>query len=294
MVEPLSPSSDNVINLVELTRLLISAWKLIGGVTGFVTVVAVIYALLVPELYKAKILLAHAEEEKNISSKFSQFGGLAAMAGNSIPADSNKEHVIATLKSRKFLQRYIEENDLNRVLFENQWNDAKGEWKVESGVVPPTPEKAYNLFSDALDLIVDKKTGLVTLSVSWKDPEVAAEWANNLVRRLNEELRRKAIENSEKRIGYIEMELGKTLVKDMKEVLYSLLESEKQKAMLANVNEEFALEVIDPAVVPEQRHTPHRKLIVITGSACGFFIGIFFVFFREFLRNCRNSEKASL
>ena len=36
----------------------------------------------------------------------------------------------------------------------------------------------------------------------------------------------------------------------MREVLYSLLESEEQKAMLANVNEEFSLKVIETAVPP--------------------------------------------
>ena len=48
----------------------------------------------------------------------------------------------------------------------------------------------------------------------------------------------------------------------MRAVLYNLLESEKQKAMLANVNEDFALEVIDPAVAPQTREKPKRKLIV--------------------------------
>ena len=61
----------------------------------------------------------------------------------------------------------------------------------------------------------------------------------------------------------------------MRAVLYNLLESEKQKAMLANVNENFALEVIDPAVSPEIREKPKRKLIVILGGLLGVFTGIF-------------------
>ena len=65
---------------------------------------------------------------------------------------------------------------------------------------------------------------------------------------------------------------------------YNLLESEKQKAMLANVNEDFALEVIDPAVAPEIREKPNRKLIVAVGGFCGGFLGIFTVFFFQFLK----------
>ena len=62
-----------------------------------------------PEVFKAETLLAPASEEKSgASSALSQFGGLAAMAGISIPSDSNVEQVVATLQSRKFLQKYID------------------------------------------------------------------------------------------------------------------------------------------------------------------------------------------
>ena len=132
---------------------------------------------------------------------------------------------------------------------------------------------------------------MITLSISWRDPEIAAQWANDLVKQLNEQLREQAIQDSKKRVGYLEKELAKTTLKDMREVLYSLLESEKQKAMLANVNEDFALEVIDPAVAPQVRETPKRKLIVGIGCVCGGFLGIFAVFFLQFLEKLKFSNK---
>ena len=118
-------------------------------------------------------------------------------------------------------------------------------------------------------------------------PKVAAQWANDLVQQINEQLREQAIADSQKRVGYLEQELAKTTLQDMRAVLYNLLESEKQKAMLANVNEDFALEVIDPAVAPEVREKPKRKLIVALGGVCGGFLGIFTVFFAQFLRKLK-------
>jgi len=76
----------------------------------------------------------------------------------------------------------------------------------------------------------------------------------------------------------------------MRAVLYNLLESEKQKAMLANVNEDFALEVIDPAVAPERRTKPNRKLIIVLGGVCGVFLGIFVVFFGQFLQKLQTKN----
>ena len=80
-----------------------------------------------------------------------------------------------------------------------------------------------------------------------------------MVRQLNVQLRKKAIEDSNKRIGYLEKELAKSQSETCEAVLYNLLEFEKKKAMLANVNEDFALKVIDPAVVPESRESPRRN-----------------------------------
>ena len=60
--------------------------------------------------------------------------------------------------------------------------------------------------------------------------------------------------------------------------------------MLANVNEDFALEVIDPAVAPETREKPKRKLIVALGGVCGGFLGIFAVFFAQFFRKLKSSN----
>ena len=114
-------------------------------------------------------------------------------------------------------------------------------WMVPSVEDEPTEQKAIESFKACLSVDEDKKSGLITLSISWKDPQVAAQWANDLVKQLNEQLREQAIADSKKRVGYLEQELAKTTLQDMRAVLYNLLESEKQKAMLANVNEDFAL-----------------------------------------------------
>jgi uncharacterized protein involved in exopolysaccharide biosynthesis len=292
MVDSGPSIEEDEIDLLELIRTLLQSWKLIVGITVISIGMAVTYALLSPEVFKAETLLVSAQEEKSgVSSSIGQFGGLAAMAGISIPSDSNTEQVIATLESRKFLSFFINNNKLLPVLFEDLWDAEKNVWIVESEEDEPTEQKAIEFFKGILSVDEDKKSGLVTLSVSWKNPKIAAEWANDLVKQLNEQLREQAIQDSKKRVGYLEQELAKVTLKDMREVLYNLLESEKQKAMLANVNEDFALEVIDPAVAPEKREKPKRKLIVALGGVCGGFLGVFAVFFLQFLEKLKSSSK---
>jgi uncharacterized protein involved in exopolysaccharide biosynthesis len=291
MVESGLSTDEDEIDLLELIRTLLQAWKSIVGITILCTGLAVAYALHVPESFKAETLLASAQEERSgASTALGQFGGLAAMAGVAIPSDTNLEQVMATLQSRKFLKVFIDKNKLQPILFEDIWDQVNQSWIVESKEDQPTDQNAIKSLKSILSLDEDKKSGLITLSISWKNPEVAAQWANDLVQQLNEQLREQAITDSQKRVGYLEKELAKTTLQDMRAVLYNLLESEKQKAMLANVNEDFALEVIDPAVAPEVREKPNRKLIVALGGVCGGFLGIFSVFIFQFLRKLKSSE----
>lgn len=290
MVDSSSSMKEDEIDLLELIRTLLQSWKLIVFITIISTGLAVMYSLLSPEVFMAETLLAPVQdEETGISSSLTQFGSLAAMAGVSIPSDSSVEQVVATLNSRRFLRLFIEKKNLFTVLFEEIWDDKKQVWLVESSDDEPTILDAVTTFQeDVLSVVEDKKSGLITLSVSWKDSQVAAEWANDLVKQLNEQLREQAIQDSNKKVGYLEKELSKTTLTDVRDVLYNLLESEKQKAMLANVNEDFALEVIDPAIAPEQREKPQRKLIVAFGGISGAFLGIFAVFFLQFLKKLKS------
>lgn len=291
MVETGSSSDEDEIDLLELIRTLLRAWKIILGITIVCTALAIAYALYAPEVFKAETLLASAQEEKSgASSAFSQFGGLAAIAGVTIPADSNIERVLATLKTRVFLEQFVAEKNLLPLIFEEFWDAVSNSWKLPADQEAFISEDGISPLRGAIDVEEDQKSGLITLSVSWKDPIVAAKWANDLVKQLNEQLRQKAITDSRKRIGYLEQELAKTTLQDMRAVLYNLLESEKQKAMLANVNEDFALEVIDPAVAPEIREKPKRKLIVALGGVCGGFFAIFAVFFSQFLQKLKSSN----
>ena len=242
---------EGEIDLLELIPNSPKEWKTILVIIIVCTGLAVAYALNA-RIFTAETLLAPASEEKtSASSTLSQFGGLAAMAGISIPRDSNVEQVVATLQSRKFLAQFINSNNLLRILYEDIWDGKKQVWMVETAEDEPTLQNGISAIKSALSLNQDEKSGLITLSISWRDPTVAANWSNDLVKQLNEQLREKAIADSQKRVGYLEQELAKTTLQDMRAVLYNLLESEKQKAMLANVNEDFALEVIDPAVAPE-------------------------------------------
>ena len=286
---PVPHVDEDEIDLLELICTILKAWKTIVGITIVCLGLAVAYALYAPEVFKAETLLAPASEEKSgASSALSQFGGLAAMAGISIPSDSNVEQVIATLQSRKFLRQYINGKKLMHVLFEEIWDAENQTWLVQTQEDEPTEQKAVETFKSILSVDENKKSGLIGLSISWKDPIVAAvEWANDLVKQLNEQLREKAITDSQKRVGYLEQELAKTTFRTCVPCFTICWSPKNRKLCLQMLTKTSPSKQSTPRLFLGQGK-PNRKLIVALGGVCGGFLGIFAVFFAQFLKKLKS------
>src|SRR3546814_17432411 len=60
--------------------------------------------------------------------------------------------------------------------------------------------EAYKVFNGIRQIEIDQQIGLITLSVDWTDPALAAEWANKLVADINRESRERENEVAEKNI----------------------------------------------------------------------------------------------
>ena len=277
-----APPQDNEINLLDLWKILAKQKKLIFILTAITTFAALTYALLATPIYRAEALLAPVAKEKGgqLSALAGQFGGLASLAGINLGGGGGDiEEAIATLKSKAFINEFIKNENLMPILFENVWDKNTKQWiNIEN---PPTLWNAYKKFKSILAIGQNNKTGLITLTIDWKDPVLASEWAGDLVERLNNKLRKEAIMASEKSIKYLEAELQKTSVIEIKESIYSLIEVQTKTKMLANTQDEYVFRVLDRAIVPEEKLKPKRTQIVIIGFFLGGVIGIIAVFFRQ-------------
>ncbi|MEK6749107.1 MAG: Wzz/FepE/Etk N-terminal domain-containing protein [Pseudomonadota bacterium] len=289
------PQEDDEINLLDLWRVLVDAKWLIAALTLISSAVAVYMALTTPAVFRADAILAPADQDPKggmMSSLAGQFGGLASLAGLDLGrGGANKsEEIIAVATSRQFTEAYIKEKNLLPVLFGERWNKASGQWIGEK---PPTMNDAYELFNKSIRKIVtDKKTGLTTLSIEWTDPKLAAEWANELVVRINANQKQEAIREAKQSIAYLERQLNETSNVEMRQIIYRVIETQTQRIMLANVRDQFAFKVIDPAVVPERKIKPKRALMGVLGFTIGVMLGIFAAFFRAFLHKQRALAEA--
>ena len=247
-------------------------------------VLGAVGSFFLPDVYKGEVLLAPAltsdHEDTRLQNSVS-LGGLASMAGISIAPQRTVDENLAVLQSCKFIWEFVSELDLLPVLFADQWDAEKEQWNIADTTDAPTLWDAYRLLlqEGVLNVYVEQDKGLIHVSVLWTDAALASEWANELVRRLNDYLRNVAIERSQVNLRYLNDELGRSQINEMRQTLYDLIAQEQRSAMLANTQSEYAFRVIDPSVVEDRKVKPRRRVIVYLSFLLGLIGGGCIVFF---------------
>ncbi len=275
-MSPDSRYSDDV--EIDVRTLFVSIWKRRFWVVGIVSLFAFgafSASFLITPTYRATTVLVPAEVGSTgggaLGSALSQFGGLAALAGVDIGSSgSSTEESLAVLRSREFTEAFIRDEGLMPELFPRA---ARGESRN-----PPTPAKANRLFDREIRTVLrDTRSGLVTVQIEWRDPVMAAEWANILVNRLNAEMRARAIAKTNASVGYLERELMNTAIVDTRAAISRLMEAQINQRMLANVTEEYALRVVDRALPPDADDfvRPRRLLLTTLSGVVGLVLAIF-------------------
>jgi uncharacterized protein involved in exopolysaccharide biosynthesis len=280
-------SSD--VKLKSLAEIVSRDRKLIIIVTVIFGLIAAVGAIFSEKDYKSTVefSVVTTDQHGGAGGMLSQFGALASLAGVSIGGESQKFEAIALLQSRSLTEMYIEQNDLLPILFAKNWDAKTGRWINDDPKKIPTLWKAEVRFKKIRAVVQDPKTGLVTLSITWRDPVLAAKWANGLVALTNQQMRDRAIRDSERNIAYLRDQAAKTQLVPVEAALSTLMENEYKQSMLAGGNDEYALKVIDPAAVSELPSSIRRGFIVLGGLLGGTFVALLFVFFRASWRGER-------
>ena len=301
-----APIYDDEIDLKELFSVLWAAKKLIVAVTAVFAVVSVIYALTVPNQYKATALLTPAQQDgaglSGALGKLGGLGGLASLAGVDIGGGGGGEAQIAQeiLLSWGFVEKFIEENDIAvKVFAADGWNKEKNQLSIDNDLydidekrwtrnpppgktVNPTSWEIYKEFLELVSISTDKKTGLISLSVEYYSPYIARQWVDQLVVAINQYMKQRKLQMVNTNIEYLEAQIEKTSIARMKEVFYTVIEEQIKNKMLAEASPEYVFVTVSHAMVPEDKSQPKRALICILGTILGGMLSVAFVLIRYY------------
>lgn len=277
----------------------------VGGLTG--ALAGLVLSFVVPDLYTSTVRVSPVSGNA-MNSMLQQYGGLASLAGISIPQSGGGDKTdlaLATLESDDFISEFIAKHQFEAdLLAAVEWSRESGQMRYDSDLIDADgnlisgtefesellTKQLLDRFNESLSVSQDKTTGFITLRFTHVSPRFAGELLSLLVSDVNARLRGADIAEARAAIDYLENYAQEVGFAEVKEAIYGLIQSQIETVMLANVRVEYALRIIDGPSRPVLRSSPKRAVYLVSGAILGsllILIASGLVVLRESLREDR-------
>ena len=278
-------SEELEINLFDLIHILWIKKIFIGLTVIIFSLGTILYALSIPNEYRAESKLAFTQSSgESLSSGV--LGGLASMTGYDLGSSSQVDEsavAIEIMTSWNFIDEFINDNSLQVDLFasvgwdaeENKividtsrYDEDKSEWLVTK----PTSYEMYDGFLNRLTVAPDYKTGFVSISFDHFSPYFAASVLDKYIESINLFMTERKLDQTDENLRYLNLQLNETTNNEMENVFFSLIQEQVKEKMIALATPDYALKYIYRPMVPERKFKPERSIMVILGTLLGLII----------------------
>lgn len=285
------------IDLRELWGVIWGGRWIITAITFVFAAASVIYALSLPNMYKSTVVLAPKDIGGGgaLGALASQYGGLASLAGINLRSEGGGrlDQAILLLESRAFLADIIGKyNILPDLLAGVNWDFESDSFVYNSEVYSVQSRSwvrgepaladwnAFNKLRKMLHVTKDDATGMLYLTVEHFSPEIAYRWLQWVKLEINMHYRDMDVRESRENISFLENKIAETTVTAVRSALYGMVESELKVLMLAEVSDEYLLQTVVPAWIPELKSSPSRGVICVFFTLLGVAVGVVFIILR--------------
>jgi uncharacterized protein involved in exopolysaccharide biosynthesis len=307
------------VSLAELLTPLIRRWKLLVGIPILCGLLAALVSLVLPSVYTARTTLTPAASSTGGLSG-GALAGLAGLAGQLGVATASgsaisPDFIADVLKSREVLTATLQ-SGFHSGSPENGELPLLDILRVEGRTQAARLSQGVGLLEKTVETEVDRVTGIVTLMVDARDPELAADIANRMLVILNQfNLERRQSQSREQarftreRVTEAQAELrqaeaaqlrflqanreyhGSPLLEfeagrlqravDLRQEVYVSLVKAHDEARIAEVRDTPVITTIDSAVAPAERSAPRPLLNAAVAFLAGGIVAFVLVFLLE-------------
>ncbi len=288
-------------------------WETIkkGKKTIFITMFVIIfltfvYVLQKPNSYKSQAILIPTESGGGASA--SGLGGLAAMAGISLGGGSMTPDVAfkSLLNDYDFMQNFVQKNHIvNYYVCENADQDYvfafgfRGLYDIfHSKVNKINEDKSVLVFNtvkkvkNALSISSDKKSGLITISYTDYDRMYAPKVVNMFLKDASKYLVENNLKNINNRLKYFQEEISKVEAFELRQSLSQMISQILKEKVMMQSKQYYKCDLLTApyAAYIKNKSKPKRGLILIVSFVTSLILGIFLVFFMNFIKENENNK----
>ena len=289
-----SSFSEDEIDIKKFLQILWHGKIFIVALTSVFSITAVIYSLILPNVYQSNGLLTPVDESSS-SQAFGNIGGLASIAGIDISSGSGGNVAKSLQKARTF--SFFKDNILPNIFLPDlmamkSWDDENNTIRYDETMFTqetqtwsnlPSNQKSHKFFLNITNLKQNNNTGFITVSVKHRSPYIARAWTELIVDQLNDFYRTKDKLEFQLAIDYQNTQMLQTRHTEIKQVIAQLIQQKMQQLTLIEANKFYVFSYLDSPLVMEEKIEPNRKSISILGAVLGGLLGILIILIQHYL-----------
>lgn len=274
--EDVDALSSTIIKIIQ--RLRSYFWVFFASIV-FCLALGFLYYVYTPKTYTASALVKPGYK----ASLMGRVSGLPMLAGFSKENQSSndiyyfEEHFLR-LASDTFLTYFIEQNDILKVLYFDQWDDDTHQW-IEPEKAPTIANGVGFLKSSIAfgftNPVTHRTLPEIMRSMQFKFEQVdySASILNDLIAQYNEYFKSLLIRKIELKIKQYEQLLQEEEYLETRKVILAQLSLEKMNLAHIRYQEDAALSIVEKAYPKKGSRSPKYKRILVLSIIMGFALG---------------------
>ena len=245
----------------------------------------------------------------------SKFGGLASLAGVSLPGDlgnANFDQFVETIYSLDVASVLAKDQNLMQQIFPEQWDLRTKSWQPPQGMVhslirglksllgvpteqwtPPGSIQLQDYIAKYVTSTDKPKKALTTLEFSHPNRNFAAHFLLALESAADNQLRQRSLERTSVYINYLTQKLETVTVAEHRQALSELLSNQEKVRMVASSTASFAVEIIGEPVTPLKPSSPKPQVVLPAGVILGGLVPTIWIVISWYVREIRRTGTAS-
>lgn len=293
---------EDEIDLRELWQTILKGKKIIAVVTAVVVTLTFIYALKQPNVYTSKTVLIPIAEDGG--SSLAGLGGLAAMAGISIGGGGSMTPDVAftsLLDNYDFMKKFVVKNKIiehySDVNVDENYVFALG-FRGFYDMFKSTPDleeevdreqltfDTVKLVKSAMSISSDKKTALISVSYSDSDRTYPPLVIDAFLKDASAYLVGNNLRIIDNKLKYFSHEMQNADGFELRQSLSSMISNILQEKVMMKSKQFYQCDVLtqaSPAYIKDKTK-PKRGLILVVSFITSIILGVFLVFFLEFIK----------
>ena len=287
---------ENTGDIFSMISALWSRRKMIVLSVGILTVLGLAVSLILPESFLASSVIL-PETDKSKVSALGGLSDLASLAGVNVGGEGSLVKLYPTILKSEAVLKNVVFNKYQTKGFSHPVNLIEY-WEIDSKTPELQYETALKFLREELQVSMDNKTSVITISISMPEPQLAADILNSVTSELDQFIRNKRATSAgeqrkfvEGRLTEVKQDLTKSenslkefreknrqvlspqllleqerLIRDVQinATIYTELRKQFELVKIEEVKNIPVINVMDPARTPAKKDKPKKAIIVLT------------------------------